>query len=97
MPHVLEARSGDSNARIFLRCAVLSENWAEHACQIFMQDNKITFAQLHASLISAMVTESDTGFVRARAYRETQENSYVDFIERNTFRDSPLPDYIWYV
>ena len=96
MPHVLDARSGDRNAGMFLRRAVLSETWAAHPCQQFTQDPRMTFAQFHAALTSAIVTESETGSARARAYSETQDTSYVDFDDDNALSDPVMSDSIWY-
>ena len=92
MPHVLEARSGDRNAGMFLRRAVLSETWAAHPCQQFTQDSTMTFAQFHAALTSAIVTEGETGSARARAYSETHDTSYIDY----SVADDTNQESVWY-
>lgn len=81
MPQVIEARSGNRNAGLFLRKAVLSEKWAAHSCEIFIQDPKMTFEQFHSSLVSAIVTMQETENAKSRACAETSDISYVDEVD----------------
>lgn len=72
MPNVIESRNGDRDAGFFLRKAVMSEEWAKPACELFVQDTSISFWQLHAMLGSA-IEEREAAATKAQLFTQSDE------------------------